>query len=69
MSSNASRNRFLLERGFSGRASVSRVRAVPADVALPPIWLLGSSGYSAELAAAVGMGSAFGRHFADNDVV
>jgi luciferase family oxidoreductase group 1 len=40
---------------------------VPADVALPPIWLLGSSGYSAELAAAVGMGFAFAHHFADYD--
>jgi luciferase family oxidoreductase group 1 len=34
---------------------------------LPPIWLLGSSGYSAELAAAVGMGFAFAFHFADYD--
>jgi len=40
---------------------------VPSDVALPPIWLLGSSGYSAELAAAVGMGFAFAQHFADYD--
>src|SRR5215472_16678974 len=30
------------------------VRAMPQDVALPPIWLLGSSGYSAQLAAIVG---------------
>jgi luciferase family oxidoreductase group 1 len=36
-------------------------------VPLPPIWLLGSSGYSAELAAAVGMGFAFAHHFADYD--
>jgi luciferase family oxidoreductase group 1 len=40
---------------------------VPADVALPPIWLLGSSGYSAELAAAVGIGFAFAYHFAEHD--
>jgi luciferase family oxidoreductase group 1 len=40
---------------------------VPADVTLPPIWLLGSSGYSAELAAAVGVGFAFAHHFADYD--
>src|SRR5215471_4689911 len=32
------------------------VRAMPQDVALPPIWLLGSSGYSAQLAAMVGAG-------------
>jgi luciferase family oxidoreductase group 1 len=43
------------------------VHAVPADVALPPIWLLGSSGYSAELAALVGTGFAFAHHFADYD--
>jgi luciferase family oxidoreductase group 1 len=40
---------------------------MPADVALPPIWLLGSSGYSAELAALVGAGFAFAHHFADHD--
>ena len=58
----------LLERGgFPENHPFRRVRAVPADVALPPIWLLGSSGYSAELAAAVGMGFAFAHHFADYD--
>jgi luciferase family oxidoreductase group 1 len=44
-----------------------KVRAVPSDVALPPIWLLGSSGYSAELAASLGLGFAFAHHFADYD--
>lgn len=43
------------------------VRAMPADVRLPPIWLLGSSGYSAELAAMVGAGFAFAHHFAEHD--
>ncbi len=38
------------------------VRAVPVDVALPPIWLLGSSDYSAQVSAALGMGFAFARH-------
>ena len=38
------------------------VRAVPVDVSLPPIWLLGSSDYSAQVAAALGMGFAFARH-------
>jgi luciferase family oxidoreductase group 1 len=60
----------LLERGgFPEGHPFRAVRAVPADVALPPIWLLGSSGYSAELAAAVGMGFAFAHHFAEYDVV
>jgi luciferase family oxidoreductase group 1 len=58
----------LLERGgYPQGHPFQKVRAVPADVALPPIWLLGSSGYSAELAAAVGMGFAFAHHFADYD--
>ena len=58
----------LFERGgFPEGHPFRNVHAVPADVALPPIWLLGSSGYSAELAAAVGMGFAFAHHFADYD--
>ena len=42
---------------------------MPQDVALPPIWLLGSSGYSAQLAALVGAGYSFAHHFADHDPV
>jgi luciferase family oxidoreductase group 1 len=58
----------LLERrGFPDNHPFRNVHAVPADVPLPPIWLLGSSGYSAELAAAVGMGFAFAHHFSDYD--
>jgi luciferase family oxidoreductase group 1 len=45
------------------------IRAMPEDVALPPIWLLGSSGYSAQLAAMVGAGYSFAHHFADHDPV
>jgi luciferase family oxidoreductase group 1 len=60
----------LLERGGLPEGHPFRsVRAVPADVPLPPIWLLGSSGYSAELAAAVGMGFSFAHHFAEHDAV
>jgi luciferase family oxidoreductase group 1 len=58
----------LMERGgFPAEHPFRTVRAVPDDVPLPPIWLLGSSGYSAELAAAVGMGFAFAHHFAEHD--
>jgi len=39
------------------------VRAVPSDVPLPPIWLLGSSGASARFAGSLGMGYSFARHF------
>ena len=60
----------LLERGgFPQNHPFRAVHAVPADVALPPVWLLGSSGYSAELAAAVGMGFAFAHHFAEHDAI
>src|SRR5205814_2069250 len=45
------------------------VRAMPQDVALPPIWLLGSSGYSAQLAAMIGAGFSFAHHFAEYDAV
>jgi luciferase family oxidoreductase group 1 len=45
------------------------VHAMPADVELPPIWLLGSSGYSAQLAGMVGAGFAFAHHFSDHDPV
>ena len=39
------------------------VRAMPDDVALPPLWLLGSSDYSAKLSAKLGLGFAFAAHF------
>jgi luciferase family oxidoreductase group 1 len=45
------------------------VRPMPADVALPPIYLLGSSDYSAQLAAHVGAGFSFAHHFSDFDPV
>ncbi len=41
----------------------ARVRAMPDDVRLPPIWLLGSTDYSARLAAELGLGFAFAGHF------
>ncbi len=39
------------------------VKVVPSDVALPPVWLLGSSGASARLAGALGVGYGFASHF------
>jgi luciferase family oxidoreductase group 1 len=56
-------------RAFPPEHPFRSVRAVPDDVALPPVWLLGSSGYSAELAAAVGVGFAFAHHFAEYDAI
>ena len=55
--------------GFPQNHPFSKVAAMPTDVPLPPIWLLGSSGYSAQLAAMVGAGFSFAYHFADHDPV
>jgi luciferase family oxidoreductase group 1 len=55
--------------GFPQGHPFRNVRAMPADVGLPPIYLLGSSDYSAELAAAIGAGFAFAHHFATYDAV
>lgn len=41
----------------------SRIQAVPTDVPLPPVYLLGSSDYSARLAGQLGLGFAFAYHF------
>jgi luciferase family oxidoreductase group 1 len=38
------------------------VMAYPNDVSLPPIWLLGSSGFSSQLAAEIGTGFSFAHH-------
>jgi luciferase family oxidoreductase group 1 len=60
----------LFEQGaFPEGHPFRQVRAMPADVPLPPIYLLGSSGYSAELAAAIGAGFSFAHHFANHDAV
>jgi luciferase family oxidoreductase group 1 len=39
-----------------------RVHAIPEGVQTPPIWLLGSSDFSARLAAELGLGFAFAHH-------
>jgi luciferase family oxidoreductase group 1 len=56
-------------RDFPPNHPYNNVVAMPSDTPLPPIWLLGSSGYSAELSAQVGMGFAFAHHFATHDAV
>ena len=48
---------------FPAGHPLGAVRASPADVPLPPIYLLGSSTYSAQLAAHLGYGFAFAYHF------
>ncbi len=58
----------LLEtRGFPAGHPFHNVRAMPSDVRLPPIYLLGSSDYSAQLAGQIGAAFAFAHHFATFD--
>lgn len=60
----------LLETGhFPPDHPFRKITIMPSGVALPPIWLLGSSDYSAHLSARLGMGFAFAHHFASHDAV
>src|ERR687898_648714 len=53
--------------GFPKDHPFRSVIAMPSDVGLPPIWLLGSSGYSARVAGELGLGYAFASHFSPAD--
>ncbi|BAO88890.1 LLM class flavin-dependent oxidoreductase [Caballeronia cordobensis] len=53
-----------LQRYFADPVEGQRVRAVPGAGLHVPIWLLGSSLFSAQLAAALGLPFAFASHFA-----
>ncbi|GAB2782242.1 luciferase family oxidoreductase group 1 [Hymenobacter luteus] len=53
-----------LQTYLSAENRGSRVRAVPGEGLDIPIWLLGSSTYSAQLAAMLGLPFAFASHFA-----
>ena len=53
-----------LQRYFSDPVPGQRVRAVPGAGLNVPLWLLGSSLFSAQLAAALGLPFAFASHFA-----
>jgi luciferase family oxidoreductase group 1 len=55
--------------GFPGSNPFRSVQAIPTDVHLPPIWLLGSSDYSAQAAATLGVGFAFAHHINPNFAV
>jgi luciferase family oxidoreductase group 1 len=52
---------------FTGQAAeeygLGQVRAIPAEGNKPAVWLLGSTGYSAELAGLLGLPFAFAYHF------
>jgi luciferase family oxidoreductase group 1 len=55
--------------GFPPDHPFRDIKVQPANVRLPPLWLLGSSGYSAMLSAQIGVGFAFAHHFASYDAV
>lgn len=45
------------------------IRAVPVDVRMPPLWLLGSSEFSGHLAAQRGLGFAFAAHISRTQAI
>jgi luciferase family oxidoreductase group 1 len=49
--------------GYFSVKERAAIRAVPAEGNRPPVWLLGSSGYSAQLAGILGLPFAFAHHF------
>jgi luciferase family oxidoreductase group 1 len=50
-------------------SNASKVRAIPGEGLNIPIWLLGSSDFSAQLAASLGLPFAFASHFAPDFVL
>ena len=57
-----------LQAYFAEAQPGQRVRAVPGAGLEVPLWLLGSSLYSAQLAALLGLPFAFASHFAPDDL-
>ncbi|MGH3333052.1 MAG: MsnO8 family LLM class oxidoreductase, partial [Nocardioidaceae bacterium] len=53
--------------GFPDDHPFKPVTAIPDDVPLPPLWILGSSLYGGRAAAAFGTGFAFAGHFGSAD--
>jgi luciferase family oxidoreductase group 1 len=53
--------------GFEPDHPFAPIHAMPDDVPLPPVWILGSSTYGAQAAAAYGTGFAFAGHFGSVD--
>ncbi|MEN2738904.1 LLM class flavin-dependent oxidoreductase [Microbacterium sp. X-17] len=51
-------------RSLDPEGSVYEIHATPASDASPDVWLLGSSDYSAQLAATLGLPYVFANHFA-----
>lgn len=53
--------------GFDADHPFAGIAAAPDDVPLPPVWILGSSYYGAQAAAAFGTGYAYAGHFGGAD--
>jgi luciferase family oxidoreductase group 1 len=53
----------LSSRAFPREHPFGSIRVIPQDVALPPIWVLASSGATAAFAGSMGFGYGFARHF------
>jgi luciferase family oxidoreductase group 1 len=53
----------LSRRAFPEDHPFHKVRVVPDDVRLPPVWILGSSGATARFAGSLGLGYGFASHF------
>jgi luciferase family oxidoreductase group 1 len=53
--------------GFPDDHPFKPLRAIPDDVPLPPLWILGSSLYGGQAAGAFGTGFAFAGHFGSAD--
>jgi luciferase family oxidoreductase group 1 len=58
-----------LQAYFRDEFAGQRIRAVPGAGLMVPIWLLGSSTYSAQLAAALGLPFAYASHFAPDHLL
>jgi luciferase family oxidoreductase group 1 len=62
-----------LDDGFPDGHRYARIHAVPGPVqghtGRPPVWLLGSSGFSAQLAGSLGLPFAFAHHFSAANTV
>lgn len=55
--------RFGSDQPYGPGHPYAKVTAMPTGVALPPVWILGSSGASAAAAGAAGFGYSFASHF------
>ncbi|MEY9849129.1 luciferase family oxidoreductase group 1 [Streptacidiphilus sp. BW17] len=63
-----------LDADFPAGHPYARLRAVPGEASAPgsgrpPVWLLGSSGFSAQLAGRLGLPFAFAHHFSGQNTV